>query len=87
MTIEHDGVKATATNFKPSVDELKLYVARARELVAESEGKDTADNITSVKVTLCEDGGIDLSYVAHHQKFERIRRITGLTIAARQQAA
>lgn len=85
MTIEHEGVKVTATNFKPSTDELKLYVARARELATESG--DIADDITSVKVTLCEDGGIDLSYVAHHQKFERIRRITGLTIAARQQAA
>lgn len=77
MTIEHNGVQVTATNFKPTTDELKLYVARARELVTESEGKDVADNITSVKVTLCDDGGIDLSFVAHNQKFERIRRITG----------
>lgn len=77
MTIEHEGVKVTATNFKPTTDELKLYVARARELVAESEGKDTADNITSVTVTLCDDGQVDLTWTAHNQKFERIRRITG----------
>ena len=69
--------KVTATNFTPSLDELKLYVPRARELVTEHDGADVADNITSVTVTLCDDGGIDLSYVAHHQKFERIRRITG----------
>lgn len=87
MTIEHNGVQVTATNFKPTTDELKLYVKRARELVTESEGKDTADNITSVKVTLCDDGGVDLSFVAKGQKFERIRRITGEPIAARQQAA
>lgn len=77
MTIEHEGVKVMATNFKPTTDELKLYVARARELVTESEGKDTADNITSVTVTLCEDGQIDLSFVAKGLPFERIRRITG----------
>lgn len=53
MTIEHEGVHVTATNFKSSTDELKLYVKRARELVTESG--DIADDITSVKVTLCED--------------------------------
>ena len=87
MTIEHEGVRVTATNFTPSLDELKAYVKRARELVTESEGKDVADNITSVTVTLCDDGKVDLSYVAHGQKFERIRRITGEPIAVRRQAA
>lgn len=77
MTIEHKGVRVTATNFTPSIDELKLYVKRARELVAEHEGADIADNVTSVTVTLCDDGGVDLSFIAHNQKFERIRRITG----------
>lgn len=77
MTIEHEGIKVTATNFTPSLDELKAYVTRASELVTESEGADVADNITSVTVTLCDDGGIDLTYVARGQKFERIRRITG----------
>ena len=80
MTIEHEGVKVTATNFKPTTDELKLYVNRARELVTEKHDKDTADDISSVTVTLCEDGGIDLSFVAHGQKFERIRRITGYLV-------
>ena len=77
MTIEHQGVRVTATNFTPSLDELKAYVKRARELVTEHDGADVADNITSVTVTLCDDGGIDLTYVARGQKFERIRRITG----------
>lgn len=80
MTIEHEGVRVTATNFHPSLDELKAYVTRARSLVTERDGKDVADNITSVTVTLCDDGCVDLSYVAHNQKFERIRRITGYLV-------
>lgn len=80
MTVDHEGIKVTATNFTPSTDELKAYVKRARELVTESEGADVADNITSVTVTLCDDGGIDLTYVARGQKFERIRRVTGYLV-------
>lgn len=68
MTIEHDGVHVTATNFTPSTDELKAYV----EFV-----KDRVQNVSSIKVTLCDDGQVDLTYVAHNQKFERIRRVTG----------
>ena len=77
MTIEHEGVRVTATNFTPSLDELKAYVPRARELVTEKDGADIADNLSSVTVTLCDDGHVDLSYVARNQRFERIRRITG----------
>ena len=79
MTIEHEGVRVTATNFAPSLDELKAYVKRARELVAavEVNGADVAQNLSSVTVTLCDDGDVDLSYVTHNQRFERIRRITG----------
>ena len=79
MTIEHEGVHVTATNFSPSLDELKAYVTRARELVAavEVDGANGAQNLSSVSVTLCDDGDVDLSYVARNQKFERIRRITG----------
>ena len=77
MTIEHEGVRVTATNFSPSLDELKAYVTRARELITEKDGSTVADNLSSVSVTLCDDGDVDLSYVAHCQKFERIRRITG----------
>ena len=80
MTIEHEGVHVTAINFTPSLDELKAYVTRARDLVTEREGTDVADNISSVNVTLCDDGCVDLSYVAKCQKFERIRRITGYLV-------
>lgn len=77
MTVEHEGVHVTATNFTPSTDELKLYVKRARELVTEHEGADVADNVTSVTVTLCDDD-IDLTFIAHNQQFHRLRRITGI---------
>lgn len=80
MTIEHEGVRVTATNFTPSLDELKAYVPRARELVTEKDGKDVAQNLSSVTVTLCDDGHVDLSYVARNQKFERIRRVTGYLV-------
>ena len=67
MTIEHDGVHVTATNFKASTDELKAYV----EFV-----KDRVQNVSSIKVTLCDDGQVDLNWTAHNQKFHRLRRIT-----------
>ena len=68
MTIEHEGVKVTATNFKPSTDELKAYV----EFV-----KDRVQNVSSIKVTLCDDGQVDITWTAHGQPFHRLRRITG----------
>ena len=71
MTIEHEGVKVTATNFKPSTDELKAYVEFVKERVP---------NVSSIKVTLCDDGNVELTWTAHHQKFERIRRITGYLV-------
>lgn len=71
MTIEHEGVRVTATNFNPSLDELKAYVDFVKARV---------DNVTSVTVTLCDDGCVDLSYVARNQKFERIRRVTGYLV-------
>lgn len=74
-----NGVNITHENFgdDPPLDELKAYVARARQLVTESEGKDVADNVTSIKVTLCDDNEVDIQWTAHNQRFERIRRITG----------
>lgn len=68
MTIEHEGVKVTATNFKPSIDELKAYVKFVKERV---------QNVSSIQVTLCDNGEVDITWTAHNQKFERIRRITG----------
>ena len=68
MTIEHEGVHVTATNFNPSLDELKAYGDFVNARV---------DNVTSIKVTLCDNDEVDIQWTAHNQRFERIRRITG----------
>lgn len=33
--------------------------------------------LKSIKVKMCDDGKVDVSYLAKGEKFERIRRITG----------
>lgn len=33
--------------------------------------------LQSIKVKMCDDGKVDVSYLAKGEKFERIRRITG----------
>jgi len=71
MTIEHEGVRVTATNFTPPLDELKAYADFVKARV---------DNVTSIKVTLCDDDEVDIQWTAHCQKFERIRRITGYLV-------
>ena len=38
---------------------------------------DYDEPLESVEVILCDDGGVDVDYYFHGQKFERIRRITG----------
>ena len=62
-----DGVRIEA-DFDADKEELANYVAYAKARVPE---------VSSIKVVLCTDGGVDLNYVVHYQKFERIRRITG----------
>ena len=64
-----DGVKVVAEGFDPSPDEMKNYVEYTRGLVP---------NVDEIKVAMCPDGKVNVNYVAHHQKFERIRRITGM---------
>lgn len=68
MTIEHEGVHVTATNFTPSLDELKAYGDFVKARV---------DNVTSVTVALCDNDEVEIQWTAHNQPFERIRRITG----------
>ena len=68
MTIEHEGVRVTATNFTPTVAELKAYADFVNARV---------DNVTSIKVTLCDNDEVEIQWTAHNQRFERIRRITG----------
>ena len=62
-----DGVKITS-GFKADKEELAAYVAFVKKHVPD---------VSSVEVKLCDDGAVDLNWTAHHEKFERIRRITG----------
>lgn len=40
--------------------------------------KNSCDVISSITVTACDDGMVDVDYELHGEKFERIRRITGV---------
>ena len=62
-----DGVKITS-DFKADKCELAAYAAFVKTHVPD---------VSSIEVKLCDDGTVDLHWTAHHEKFERIRRITG----------
>ena len=69
-----DGINITTTGFDfdnphPDHEELKAYVAYVKERVP---------NVSGIQVKACEDGCVDLNYTVRHEKFERIRRITGV---------
>ena len=71
-----DDVQITAHGFNfdnqpPDHDELKNYVDYCRQRVP---------NVTSINVVLCDNGEVDLKYIAHDVKFERIRRIIGYLV-------
>ena len=66
-----NGVNITHENFgddPPRLAELKAYADFVKARV---------DNVTSIKVTLCDNDEVDIQWTAHNQRFERIRRITG----------
>ena len=54
-----------------SETELKYYVELAKS-------KFPNDTVTKLKVTLEDDGRVALTYEKQGEKFERIRRITGI---------
>ena len=66
-----DGVKINHENFPPedlpTRDELAEYVTFV---------KDRVQNVSSINIRY-SNGEVDITWTAHHQKFERIRRITG----------
>lgn len=71
-----DGIQTTTHGFNfdtqpPDYDELKNYVDYCKARVP---------NVTSINVVLCDNGEVDLKYIAHDVKFERIRRITGYLV-------
>ena len=64
-----DGVKVTFDGIADATPEEALnYIAYVRERVKEP--------VASITVKLCDDGLVDVTYVARGEKFERIRRIT-----------
>ncbi len=63
-----DGVEVAA-NFDISAQEAQNYVDYVR-------GQITTP-LKSIRVKMCDDGMVDVSYLAKGEKFERIRRITG----------
>lgn len=66
-----NGVTVRHENFpcddRPTLDELAAYVEFVKARV---------EDVTSITVTY-KGGKVDIAWTAHHQKFERIRRITG----------
>jgi anaerobic ribonucleoside-triphosphate reductase len=68
-----DGVEVTAVGLENfTAQEAKNYVEYVR-----SEVKTP---LKAIKVTMCDDGKVDVSYLAKGEKFERIRRITGYLV-------
>ena len=68
-----DGVKVTFDGIADATPEEALnYIAYVRERVKEP--------VASITVKLCDDGLVDVTYVARGEKFERIRRITGYLV-------
>lgn len=67
-----DGVEVTHEGFIPLKNELANYVAYVKARVEEP--------VQHIHVKLCDDGKVDVNYVANATKFERIRRITGYLV-------
>ena len=68
MTV--DGVKVSFIGIDDATrEEAANYVAYVRGRVNEP--------VKTINVKLCDDGLVDVSYIARGEKFERIRRVTG----------
>ena len=68
-----DGVKVNFFGIDDATrEEAANYVAYIRGRVNEP--------VKSINVKACEDGFVDVSYTAHGEKFERIRRVTGYLV-------
>lgn len=75
-----NGVEVTSSIAGFTEQDAKKYVDYVIEHAKREEP------LEFVKVTLCDDGKVDVDYQFHGQKFERIRRITGEGIAVCCQA-
>ncbi|MBR0288977.1 MAG: hypothetical protein IJQ82_08370 [Selenomonadaceae bacterium] len=68
-----DGIKVTFEGIADATPEEALnYIAYVRERVK--------NPVSYITVKLCDDGKVDVSYVARGEKFERIRRVTGYLV-------
>ena len=68
-----DGVKVNFVGIDDATrDEAANYLAYVRER--------TSLPVKSINVKACDGDFVDVSYVARGEKFERIRRITGVSI-------
>lgn len=66
-----DGVKVNFIGIDDATrEEAQNYVSYVRGRVSEP--------VKTINVKLCDDGYVDVSFTARGEKFERIRRITGL---------
>ena len=65
-----DGVEVHA-DFDATLTELENYVEFVTLRV---------DDVCKIFVRLIDDDTVTIDYTAHHQKFERIRRITGYLV-------
>ena len=66
-----DGVKVNFAGIEdPTREEAANYLAYVKER--------TSIPVKSINVKACDDGMVDVSYTARGEKFERIRRITGI---------
>jgi hypothetical protein len=68
------GVEVTFTNLPDATEE---EAAKYIDFVK----SEVTTPLKSIVVTLCDDGKVDVSYLAKGEKFERIRRITGTGVA------
>ena len=64
-----DGVKITTNLPDLTREEAQHYVNYARAHLK--------DALTDLDISESEDGGVDLNWTAHGEKFERVRRVTG----------
>ncbi len=56
-----------------SDDDIKRYIRQAQEQVPQGA-------VSEMTLKPLDDGRIQIDYVAHYRKFERIRRITGYLV-------
>ena len=68
-----DGI-TVLTNFDCDLTEMENYVEYVNARVNE--------DVTKIIVTTCDDGLVNVDWIAHGQPFERIRRITGYLTGA-----